>query len=187
MRLAIAGIVLVIIGVAIFASTLLRLINGAALDSQTKVPGAVTTVIESPGRYYVWDNHWTKFNGERVKYPADWPDTAQVMIHDSTGAELEFVPDTSKNWSIGNNEKTSVGYVDVPTATTIHIDVDQVGRDRIVTVSGRTMQQELWSRLIGFGVGIGVGIVGLPITLLGLFLRRRPSHITGDSAKLQHA
>ncbi len=88
MRIATAGLVLVIIGVAICAFTLLRLINGAALDVQTKVPGTVTAVIDAPGRYYVWDNHWTMFNGGRVQYAADWPDTARVTIQDSAGQLL---------------------------------------------------------------------------------------------------
>ncbi|MCA9168605.1 MAG: hypothetical protein KDB23_13110 [Planctomycetales bacterium] len=175
MRIAIAGLALIIVGISIFTFTLVRLIGGTALDPQTKVPGAVVTEIDAPGRYYVWDNHWTMFDGERVKYAADCPHDAKITVRDANGADVEFVPDASMNWSIGNNEKTSIGYVDIPTATTIRLDIDGVGRDRIVTVSNRTMQQELWSRLGGFGVGLAVGAVGVSICFLGLLMRRRVS------------
>ncbi|QDT03982.1 hypothetical protein K227x_23680 [Rubripirellula lacrimiformis] len=183
MRIAALGFALIVGGIAIFAFTLVELIDGAALDPQTKVPGTVTAEIDSPGRYYVWDNHWTMFDGERLQYDAEWPDDARIAVRDASGEELKFVPDASQNWSIGNNEKTSVGYVDVPLATTIQLDVDDVGRDRIVTVSNRTMEQELWSRLGGFGVALVVGILGVPICLLGLFLSRRSANAEGDSGR----
>ena len=173
MRIATAGLALIIIGIAIFAFTLFQLIGGSALDPQTKVPGTVVTEIDAPGRYYVWDNHWTMFDGERIQYAADWPNQAKITVRDANGTEVHFVPDASQNWSIGNNEKTSVGYVDVKAATTLRLEIDDVGRDRIVTVSNRTMKQELWSRLGGFGVGLLVGVVGVPVCLLGLLVRRR--------------
>ena len=56
MRFTIIGIALIIAGIAIFAFTLVRLINGSALDPQTKVPGPVSAEIHEPGRYYIWDN-----------------------------------------------------------------------------------------------------------------------------------
>lgn len=186
MRITTAGIALLIAGVAIFVFTLVRLINGSALDPQTKVPGTVSAEIDAPGRYYVWDNHWTMFNGERVQYSADCPVDAQVVVHDSSGDELQFVPDASQNWSIGNNEKTSIGYVDVPAATALRLDVAGVGRERIVSVSNRTMKQELWDRLGGFGVGLIVGLIGIPIALLGLLVRRRPSTAVVDARADSH-
>ena len=175
MRIAAFGLALIFIGVTIFALTLFKLIGGSALDPQTKVPGTVNVEIETAGRYYVWDNHWTMFGGERVQYPPDWPDDAKVAVRDANGMQLQFVSDASQNWSIGNNEKTSIGYVDVPVATSIEVVIDDVGRDRVVTVSNRTMKQELWSRLGGLGLGLVVGMVGVPICLLGWFFRRRGS------------
>jgi hypothetical protein len=178
MRIAIFGVALIVVGIAIFAFTLVKLMGGSALDPQTKVPGTVTAEVDAAGRYYVWDNHRTMFGGERVQYSADWPDDAKVSVRDADGTELEFVADTSQNWSIGNHEKTSIGYFDVPAGTSLQLDIDDTGRDRIVTVSNRTMKQELWSRLGGFGVGLAVGAVGIPICLLGLFVGRRGSTAT---------
>lgn len=178
MRITIAGISLIVAGVAIFAFTLARLINGAALDQQFKVPGTLSAEIHSPGRYYVWDNHWTMFNGERYQYPADCPENAQIIVREETDVELPFVPDTSQNWSIGNHEKTSIGYVDLTASTTLRLEVDSVGRDRIFTVSSRTMKQELWASLGGLGVGLFAVVVGIPIALLGLLLRRRANDVT---------
>lgn len=181
MRIATAGFALFIVGIAIFGFTLVQLIGGTALDPQTKVPGTVTAEIDASGRYYVWDNHWTMFDGERVQYSADWPKDAKIVVRDSNGRELEFIADASQNWSIGNNEKTSIGYIDIPTPSAIRLDIDDIGNERIVTVSNRTMKQELWSRLGGFAVGLGVGAIGVTICLLGLLVRRRISTAEGDS------
>lgn len=177
MRLTTVGIVLIVAGVAIFAFTLVRLIGGSPLDPQTEVPGKVTAEIREPGRYYLWDNHWTRFNDEHVKYSDDCPADAKVTVHDANGTELEFVSDASQSWSIGNNAKTSIGYVEVSAATTLQLNVDDVGRERIVSVSNRTMQQELWLRLGGFGIGVLVGLVGALTALIGLIARRRGASI----------
>ncbi len=181
MRIVTVGVALIVVGIAVFAYTLIQLISGAALDAQTRVPGTVSAEVDAPGRYYVWDNHWTMFDGQRIQYSDEWPDDAKVVIRDANGAELEFVPDASQNWSIGNNEKTSIGYFNAPAATTIRLDVDITDGERIVTVSNRTMKQELWSRLGGLGVGLVVGAVGVPLCLLGLLLRRRHSTTEGSS------
>ncbi len=176
MRVATAGIVLLVVGIAIFALTLVRLSGGAALDPQTKVAGTVTAEIAAPGRYYLWDNHWTVFDGERIKYSADCPEGAEVTVTDAGGSALEFVADASQSWSIGNNGKTSIGYVDVPSATTIRLVIDDVGGERIVSVSNRTLREELWPRLGGFGIGLVVAAVGAMLSFLGVFWRRRLSN-----------
>ena len=181
MRITTAGIALIIAGIAIFVFTLARLMNGAALDLQTKVPGTVSAQIDTPGRYYVWDNHWTMFDGQRVQYAADCPVEAQIVIHDTNGNPLEFVPDTSQNWSIGNNEKSSIGYIDIPAVTSIRLYIANVGRERIVTVSNRSMKEELWARLGGFGIGLLVGVVGVPVAFVGFLTRRRPEKMQAES------
>ena len=183
MRTAFLGIAFVIVGIAIFAITLVQLIRGPALDPQTKVPGTVTAEIDTPGRYYLWDNHWTTFEGKKMKYADDWPNDATVTVRDSNETVLDFVPDSSQSWSIGNSGKTSVGYVDIASKSTIQLDIDNVGHDRIVSVSNRTMKQELWSRLVGFGIGLLVGALGLPTFLLGLYLRSRGSTTLETSAQ----
>ena len=184
MRIFVAGIALILVGIGFFAFTLVRLIGGAALDPQSKVPGSLSAEIEVPGRYYVWDNHWTMFDGQRVKYPAGWPAEAQIAVRDGNGAQLAFVADASQNWSIGNNAKTSVGFIDVPAATAIQIDISDIGRERIVTISNRTMKQELWSRLGGFGIGLAVSAVGAAVCVFG-WLRRRRATSAGIESKLE--
>lgn len=173
MRIFLAGAALVAAGVAVFAVTFSRLYNGASLEPQTLVPGAVEAQVDAPGRYYLWDNHWTMFEGKRFQYPDHWPETATVTARDGDDSVLEFVPDASQNWSIGNTEKTSIGYVEVPAPTTLRLQVDDLDRERVVTVSDRTMQEELWAKLSGFGIGLALALVGAPIAGLGLLLGRR--------------
>lgn len=175
------GVVFIFAGIAIIAYTLSQLAGGAALDRQTKVPGTVTAELNEPGRYYIWDNHWTKFEGERVKYSSDWPNNAKVAVRETEGRELEFIPDRSLSWSIGNNGKTSIGYIEIDTPSSIELDIDDVGNGRIVSVSNRTMKQELWKRLGGFGIGLITAGIGAIVCILGVFKRPRKMPTTGDT------
>lgn len=181
MRTTFVGIGAIAIGIAIFAFTLIRLISGAPLEPTTKVPGTVKIDVLTPGRYYLWDNYWTKFEGKKTKYADDWPEDATVIVRDSTGTELDYVPDSSQSWSIGNSGKTSAGYIDVTTASALQLDIEGVGHERIVSVSKRTMRQDLLSRIGGLGVGFVVGALGVLVLLIGWFLRGRGSTATGKS------
>lgn len=173
MRATPIGFALMIAGIGIFVFTLGRLMYGPALDPQVKVPGTITVEVEEPGRHYLWDQHFTRFEGERVKYSDDCPKDVKVSVVSSTGDTLPFVQDASQSWSIGNSGKTSVGYVDVPGAMTLDITVDGTGRERIFSVSGRTTKDELWLRLRGFGVSLVVGLLGLCIAFVGMLGGRR--------------
>lgn len=171
----ILGLALGIGGIATVAVTLAGLVRGTSLVEQAKVPGTLQAKVEEAGRYYLWDNHWTIFEGERIQYPADCPADAKITVQDSTGQDLQFVPDSSEGWSIGNSGKTSIGYVDLPGSAELRIEVGAVGRDRVVSFSNTTVQDELWRKLGGFGVGILVGLIGLPIVIWGFIARlRRP-------------
>ena len=165
---------MILTGIALFGFTLFQLYIGSGPDPLTEVPGKVTAEIKEPGRYYLWDNHWTTFEGERKKYAADCPEDAEISVKGSDGKELTFVPDRSQNWSIGNSEKTSIGYVDVASASELEFTVGDVNRPRIVSVSKRSMKQDLWLRLAGTGIGAVVGILGIPVIILG-FIQQRSS------------
>lgn len=184
MRMKTVGTATMIAGLAIFIFTFIRLVNGSALDHQTKVPGTFSVEIDEPGRFYVWDNHWTVFDGERIQYEADCPDDAKISVRDASSSAMPFVQDRSKSWSIGNSGKTSIGYIDVSNATTLELAFDDVGRERIVTVSNRTMKQELWARLGGLGIGLGIGILGILIFAMGFLRRRIPAK--ADSLAMNH-
>jgi hypothetical protein len=177
MRLTKIAAAFLISGAAVFGFTFARLIRGAGLDPQTKVPGKIVVEIDTPGRYHIWDNHWTRFQGERVKYPPDCPADVSVTVHDSAGNQLGFVADASQGWGIGNNKKTSIGYVDVPAVTTLEVVLDKLGRDRIVSVSNRTVQDELWIRLGGLGLGLVLGVLGGLSLVIGLLARRKKAGV----------
>lgn len=173
MRITYIGIAIVIAGIAIFGFTLARLISGAAVEEQTKVPGAVSAEAKEAGRYFLWDNHRTTFEGERLEYSAKLAEDAEIVVRDSERNQLDFVRDASSSWSIGNNSKVSIGYVDVVKPTKLQFEIKQLARDRIVSVSNRSMKDELWARLGGLGIGLAVGLVGVLTTLIGLLTRRR--------------
>jgi len=173
MKGATIGFGLVIMGVAVFGYTLMHLVEGAALDEQAKVPGTFVVSVEEAGRHYVWDNHWTRFEGEHLKYDADCPSDGRVVVRDGSGVEVAFTPDSSQGWSVGNNGRKSVGYVEVSGATELEFVVDGVGQERIFSVSNRTVRRELWSRLGGLGVGVALVFLGSVVAFVSFVVGRR--------------
>lgn len=169
------GFGIVGVGVVVFVFTLVRLVGGAPLEEQAKVPGTFKVSVEEGGRHYLWDNHWTRFEGEHLKYEANCPPDAEIQILDGAGGVVPFTPDTSQGWSVGNNGRKSVGYVELAGATDLAIKVNGVGRERIFSVSNRMVGGELWSRLGGLGAGVVLVFLGSVVALVGFLAGRRES------------
>lgn len=173
------GVATLLVGAMVFAYSLANLISGPVLDPAATAPGAMTFPASGEGRWYIWDHHRTSFEGEQRKYDSRWPSEAEITIRDAQGAVLEWTPDSSRSWSIGNHAKTSVGYVEVPAATSLTLEVRGLPEERVLSVSNRSMGDELWARLGGIGGGLIIGLFGIVVTLVGLLSRRKRRPQTG--------
>ncbi len=88
-RLKTIGIAFIVAATGIFVLGAIRLLGGYPNEEQNRVPGTIKVNLE-PGRYYLWGNHWTRFDGKRLNYDADCPANAPIAIHDHTGKALGF-------------------------------------------------------------------------------------------------
>ena len=166
------GGLLLIAGLIIFVASFSRLYQGHSLTLQFQSQGTVQRQTDSVGRFYVWDNYVTHFNGQKVRLSSKTPKNLQISIQDTNGASLEFVPDDSQSWSIGNHAKKSIGYVEVKEPQSLNI-ISSGSDQRILSFGPANLKAELWQKLGGFALAILIGGLGFVWCLLSLFLGGR--------------
>ncbi len=164
-----------------FVWTFYELNRGAGHEPQFEVPGTFRSSADQPGRYYVWDNHLTMFEGTKIQRDEKFPEELEIIIRDAAGNPVEFVADTSKSWRIGNHDKSSVGYIDAKVPGEFEIEVRGDAETRILSFSQPDLFKELRSALMGFAVAAVFALVGAIAMLLSIFRRaRRPAPTATD-------
>ncbi|MCI5211020.1 MAG: hypothetical protein D3910_20045 [Candidatus Electrothrix sp. ATG2] len=103
----ILGVILFTLGgIALPAAILLPLFLGDSTDQQFSIPGSIQVAIKEPGRYYLWNEYQTIFNGKTYNRPEDLPDGIEISITDTaTSTPFGFIESSSISMNSGNNEK----------------------------------------------------------------------------------
>jgi hypothetical protein len=166
------------VGIVVFACLFVSLYRGDASEPQYKVPGSFKTETKEPGRYYLWDNHWTRFEGRRFGRDKRFPASLEITIRSANGAPLEFVKGDSSSWSVGNHAKTSVGYVEIENPGEVLIEVSgHEDEERVLSFSKSEVRQAVGRLFICAGVAVLLMFAGFATSLVGfvrlLFSRQR--------------
>ncbi len=163
------GLLLIIGAFVLVVSSFSSLHQGKSLQEQFPASGSFKVSASDGGRYYLWDNYVTQFEGQRFRHSSKIPKDIQFTVTDSDGSKIDFISDTSRSWSIGNHAKKSIGYLDSqsPGEWTIHVS----GGDgtRVLSFSKADMKGELIRKLGGFGVALVFGLAGFVSGAWGLF------------------
>jgi hypothetical protein len=78
------------------------------------IPAKVEISIEKEGRYYLWNNYETVFEGKIYSVDEDIPHEITISLIDKSGTKKsEFVPDFSTSSSNYGSNKKSIGYFDI--------------------------------------------------------------------------
>ena len=145
------GVLLFLGAIALPLGVILFFLSKDYEGSQFVVPGGAEVQVEDSGRYYVWNDHETVFQGRSYNRPETLPDGMEITVMDPYTLEtLQFFADSSISESGKNGLRRSIGYVEV-----------KKPRRLIITVSGITAQ-----RVFSFSESILLKIIGL---VLGLF------------------
>jgi hypothetical protein len=169
------GAVMAIGACGTFFITLSSLVRGVSLDPLSATPGTFETRTEESGRYYLWDNHLTMFDGRKVQNSSDFPDDIQISIREKDGKQLVFIRDDGHGWRIGNHAKSSVGYVDSLKPSDIVVQTQGGSEERVLSFAKAKEGQEVWRKLRGFAFAAIAFVLGLPIVFWGLMVRSRAS------------
>jgi hypothetical protein len=169
----IAGGVLFVLGAFVIplfcvVFAVLYLLLGPSNEVQFKIPGSAQATIEKPGRYYVWNDFRTIYEGKNYDRSEKIPDGVEIRIHDSNGELLKFVGSSAISSSAGASSKNSIGYVEVERPGKVGIEVSGGNEERIFSFSQLGFLKPLGLILGGFGLSILVAIAGCGITVWGI-------------------
>jgi len=168
----IVGGVLALVGlVGAFGIPLLVILPsllGESNQVQFKAPGTIKVSVEQPGRWYLWNDFRTVYEGKNYNRSEGIPDGMEIRVYNSKGELLEFVADTSLSSEGGGSWKNSIGYVEVESPAELRIEVSGGNEERILSFSqsgllkmfGLILGGELLSSLVAIS-GIGLVVWGI--------------------------
>ncbi|MDG1301747.1 MAG: hypothetical protein P8R37_09195 [Opitutae bacterium] len=130
-----------------------------------EVPGVAMAFVDTPGRYYLWHDYQTMYDGRTYHNPIELPDDLVIKISAQGGIPLDFVSDSHASFSTIGRARQSLGYVEVNKAVQVTIDVTGGAESRIFSFSPFSV-----SRFVGLIVK-GFLFAGLAaISSLGLII-----------------
>lgn len=165
----IAGGVLFVLGAFVVPLlVVLPLILRSSNAVQFKIPGTIEATVAKPGRYYLWNDFRTIYEGKSYDRSESIPDGIEIRIHDSKGELLPFVASTSISSSAGAGSKTSIGYLEVENPGKVKIEVSGGNEERIFSFSEFVFPKMFGLFFAGFGLSILVALSGFGIMLWGI-------------------
>ncbi|MHC4292486.1 MAG: hypothetical protein ACYSTR_09780 [Planctomycetota bacterium] len=114
----ISGVVLFILGGMIIPVIFVVLVFTSLLNDKplTKftIPGQAIVTIEKQGRYYLWNDVHTVFEGKSYPATGEFPEGLEItLIENQDGGPVVFVSDTSITSLSSDSHKNSIGYFEV--------------------------------------------------------------------------
>jgi len=164
----IAGVVIFVFGAFVVPLLFIfPLIFGKSNEVQFKVPGTFEANAEKPGRYYLWNDFQTIYDGKSYNRSESIPDGMQITIRNSSGAALHLVTDASISSNNGSNCQKSIGYVEIAGPGKLEIEVTG-GDERILSFAPSNLLKIFGLILVAVGStavvaigGIGIGVWGI--------------------------
>jgi len=170
MKKIVFGIILFILGAIIIPlAIVLTVVSNLPDNKQFKVPGTARVIIDEPGRYYLWNDYQTIFEGKSYNRSERVPDGVEIKIKDAdTGEAFDFVTSLTISSSNGASSKNSIGYIDVQNAVDISIEIVGLNNERIFSFS-----QSSILKLIGLFLVVGLlstvsALSGIVFTIWGI-------------------
>ena len=137
-------------------------------ENQFKVPGTIQVTVEKPGRYYLWNDFRTIYNGQSFNRSEQIPDGLNIRIGDSDGRALNFVGDTSISSTRDDSAKNSVGYVEIEHPGKVTVQVSGNAEERIFSFSKSRLLKVFLFAIGGFGASVIFGLMGLGLIIWGI-------------------
>ena len=138
-----AGVKQIIAGVVVFGIgaicvpfvIVLTLVRDSVDLLEFEVPGAAIAFVDTPGRYYLWHDYQTVYDGRTYHSPIELPDGLMIEITQQGGMPLDFVSDPHSSFSTIGRARQSIGYVELSKAGQVTIDVTGGAESRIFSFS----------------------------------------------------
>jgi hypothetical protein len=167
------GVIFFVGAFVIPLSFVLPLILHHEQESQFKAPGNTEITVTKPGRYYLWNDFRTIYDGKSYDRSENIPDGLDIRIQDADGHQLQFVSDGSISSSSSTSAKKSIGYVEVERAGKVTINVRGGSENRIFSFSQSGLLMMFGLVLGGAGLAIVVSAAGIGLIIWGIVTRAR--------------
>ncbi|MDD5262205.1 MAG: hypothetical protein PHD76_10200 [Methylacidiphilales bacterium] len=168
LKTLIAGILLFVIGAFVVPiAMILPLILDGSKETQFMIPGSAEVDIEKPGRYYLWNDYQTVFEGKSYNRSEGIPDGLEISIKSANGEKLKFVSDTSISSSSGSSSKHSIGYIQAGNPGKLTVAVSGTAEPRVFSFSESGIMKMLGLIFAGSAISILVALTGILTPDLG--------------------
>jgi hypothetical protein len=169
LKTTIAGVVVLLVGAFVIPlAFFLPVALGNSHDFQFKAPGSAETMVNEPGRYYLWNDFRTVYEGKSYDRSPAIPDGVEIQIRDAMGRQLQFVSDTSISMTSGGSSKKSIGYVEIAAPGKVKILLTGGNEERIFSFSQSGLLKLFGLIAGGVGLSLVVCTVGLGLIIWGV-------------------
>lgn len=169
LKTLIVGIVLILLGSIVIPIALIApLVMSDQSAKQFIVPGTAQFQADEPGRYYLWNDYQTVYQGTSYNESETIPSGLTFSITDSQGTPLSFISDTSISTTAGSSASNTIGYVETSQPDRLDINVSGSTSNRVFSFSQFSLGK-LFGLIFGSAclcfvlvcAGVGIGIWGL--------------------------
>jgi len=161
------GVLVLVIGIALIPLIVLKVIKSTPEPQQFLVPGKVEVSVSEPGKYYLWNDHQTFYEGKFYNSGDTLPNV-EFYVTDETGKRLSVKKDASTTIDLGETSKKSIGYIDVENSEMLTIGVEGEFNERVFSFSENHALRIIGAIMGGFVCAGILLFVGLALVIWGV-------------------
>lgn len=170
----ICGTVLLIIGMALpFVLTIPFFLQIQEEGEVFRGPGVSRTIsIDEPGRYYLWHNYSTVFEGRSYSFPEELPDGLSFSLTEQpSGNKIPMQSGSGFSEESGSRKKSSIGYFEVTEPGRYTVTISGNTEQRIFSLGKSSIDDLLGFFIkgaIGMVIALGAAIAAAVLIILGI-------------------
>jgi hypothetical protein len=182
----IAGVILLGIGaICVPLIIVLTLVRDSVDLVEFEVPGSAMAFIETPGRYYLWHDYQTVYEGRSYNHPVELPNGLTIEITGKGGTPLDFVRAPNTSFTMNGRARQSIGYVELSDAGQVTVNVAGEAEPRIFSFSPFSLGH--FASLIVKGILIAglAALAALGLIIWGIVKLANAPRISPKAAAIQ--
>lgn len=124
-------------------------------DITFRAPGSIEIFIEEPGRYSLWHNYRTVFEGQSYSFGEGLPHGLSfTLVEKDSGSTIPMESDSTSSSESGNQKKSSIGYYELTTPGQYTLSISGNTEGRIFSFG-----KSIFDNSLLFLGGIALGIL----------------------------
>lgn len=138
---------------------------------QFLIPGTAEIEIEDEGRYYLWNDYQTVYEGKTYSKPEEVPDNLIISLKTKDGAlHYDITEKNSITSSSGSTYRKSIGYFDITVPGDYILEVKGETEPRVFSFCQFNYDKVEFAMVLGIGgtvslliifTGFALGVVGV--------------------------